>query len=69
MVLERERMGALWVGAPPASGLVNDTTEFVTQETGASHIDINGSDGEVTPARSISGGTAFTTTVPDDCQL
>ena len=49
---------------------LSNTTEFVTQETGASHTNINGqSDGEVNPARSISGGTAFTTTIPDDFQL
>ena len=46
---------------------LSNTTDFVTQVTAANHIDINGQpDGEVTPARSISGGTAFTTTIPKD---
>ena len=44
-----------------------NTTDFETQVTAANNIDNNGQpDGEVTPAISISGGTAFTTTIPDD---
>ena len=46
----------------------SNTTDFESQLTASNHIN-NQPEVEVTPARSISGGTAFTTTIPDDFQL
>ena len=49
---------------------LSNTTDSETQVTAANHIDNNGQpDREVTPARSIRGGTAFTTTISDDFLL
>jgi hypothetical protein len=55
--------------APNISHSTN-TTNFEGLLAVANHINTNGQlEGEVNPARSTSGGTAFTTAIPDDFQL